>query len=616
MNQDFIDLYNEELRFLREAGQYFADAYPQVAGKLGMHEDTVSDPFVERLLEGVSFLTARIQSRLDVEHAEFARQMLARVAPLWDEATPSIATLAFTPDFASPECQGGITIEKGSVIQARLPGNKSVLRFTTGQAVQLLPLEISKVRCAATINHLPPRIAAQSQEAAGVIALEFSCQGRAKLGELKTDYLELTLAGDIPLCHAIQKRLMHDAFKVFAWAEDSGALEYIEISKEALSIIGVSPGESLLPASASMLPGLRLLREYFAQPSRFLGVRISGLSKLFKRIGEHRKFHIGFLLRSEPANIVNRINAQCFRLFATPVINLYPKTFDPIVYNPDRTDQWVLVDRLRPLAYDIHHITECRAILENGRCLGLAQVPPRNGYAQTAHEGYFSSRKQYVTYGSVDKGSLKNQLPIRHFVNIGMGPETGVPEDVKSLQIDGYVSDRGWYREHLDQAGFSLTSSSQIGKIECLRLPSEARDEPLPERHWEAVQLLGSNPLRMRSRDDNDLLNALHLWLGLAADPAVLADQRRIGSIDRGRNKMGFSRSPVPGPMSWVRSNRLRFNVDTKHHPDGGAWLFSRIVCHALLDCVNLNDGLEVEIDFDGESGDVFSNLSRAGGRA
>lgn len=616
MNTHFVDLYNEELRFLREAGQYFAEAYPQVAGQLGMHEDTVSDPFVERLLEGVSFLTARIQARLDVEHAEFARQMLARVAPLWDEATPSIATLAFTPDFSSPECQGGVTIEKGSIVQARLPGNGNLLRFMTGQTVKLLPLELSAVRCATTINHLPPRIASQAQEAVGVIAMEFSCQGRAKVGELKTDQVELTIAGDIPLAHAIQKRLLHDAFKVFAWAEDSGALEYVELPREALSVMGVSQEESLLPDAAGMLPGLRLLREYFAQPSRFLGVRISGLGRLFKRIGEHRKFHIGFLLRSEPSNIINRINSQCFRLYATPVINLYQKTFDPIVYNSDRTDQWVVVDRLRPLAHDIHHVTDCRAVLDDGRCLGLSLVPPRDAFSQVSHEGYFNCRKQHVTYGAVDKGALKSQLPVRHFISVGLSQKIGTPEDIRSLQVDGYVSDRGWYREHLDRAGFSLAGASEIGKIECLRLPSEARDEPLPERHWEAVQLLGSNPLRMRGHNDNDVSSALHLWLGLAADPAQAADQRRISSIGKARNKMGFARSPVPGPMSWVRSNRLSFNVDAKHHPDGGAWLFSRIVCQALLECVNLNDGLEVSIDFDGDPGDRFTNLVRKGGRS
>lgn len=616
MNANFIDLYNEELRFLREAGQYFSEAYPQVAGELGLHEASVSDPFVERLLEGVAFLTARVQARLDVEHAEFARQVLARVAPLWDEATPSIATLAFSPDFASPECQGGVSIAKGSIVQARLPGSSQIVRFATGKDVRLLPLELSKVRCAPTTNHLPPRIATQALEAVGVLALEFSCKGRAKLGELDCNELELTLAGDVPFALGLQKRMLHDAFKVFAWAEDRGALEYIEIPATDLNVIGISAAESLLPHSADMLPGVRLLREYFAQPNRFLGVRVSGLARLLKRIGEHKCFHLGFMLRTEPADLIHRVNPQCFRLFATPVINLYPKTFDPIVYNPDCTEQWVVVDRMRPTAYDIHHLTECRALLDNGRCLGLSPVPPRDIYDQASHEGHFNCRKYHLSYRAVDKASLRNQLPVRHFLSVGINPDLGTPENIKSLQVEGYVSDRGWHREHLDRAGFTLANAGLIGKVECLRLPSAARDEPAPERHWEAVQLLGSNPLRLRSRDENDIAAALRLWMSLAADPETAVDQRRITSLDQARNRMGYARSPVAGPISWVRSNQLSFNIDSKHHPDGGAWLFAQVLSQALLECVNLNDGLEIDIAFDGNPSARFSNLKPQGGKA
>lgn len=50
-----LDHYNDELRNLREVGTRFAKEHPQVAGQLGLHPDAVTDPFVERLLEGVAF---------------------------------------------------------------------------------------------------------------------------------------------------------------------------------------------------------------------------------------------------------------------------------------------------------------------------------------------------------------------------------------------------------------------------------------------------------------------------------------------------------------------------------------------------------------------------------
>src|SRR5690606_5867693 len=60
MNPALLDYYNKELAYLREMGAEFAAGYPKVAARLGMNGTEVADPYVERLLEGTAFLTARI----------------------------------------------------------------------------------------------------------------------------------------------------------------------------------------------------------------------------------------------------------------------------------------------------------------------------------------------------------------------------------------------------------------------------------------------------------------------------------------------------------------------------------------------------------------------------
>jgi type VI secretion system protein ImpG len=60
MDPRLLDYYNRELIYLRELGAEFAKTFPKTAGHLGMHGTEVNDPYVERLLEGFSFLTARI----------------------------------------------------------------------------------------------------------------------------------------------------------------------------------------------------------------------------------------------------------------------------------------------------------------------------------------------------------------------------------------------------------------------------------------------------------------------------------------------------------------------------------------------------------------------------
>ncbi len=63
----FSRYFTEELTYLREVGREFAHAYPQLAPMLA---EGTQDPSVERLLEGVSFLTARIREKLDDEVPE------------------------------------------------------------------------------------------------------------------------------------------------------------------------------------------------------------------------------------------------------------------------------------------------------------------------------------------------------------------------------------------------------------------------------------------------------------------------------------------------------------------------------------------------------------------
>lgn len=54
-SERFLQLYNDELRYFREAGRRSPLRIPCVAQHLGMHIDGVLDPFVERLLEALLF---------------------------------------------------------------------------------------------------------------------------------------------------------------------------------------------------------------------------------------------------------------------------------------------------------------------------------------------------------------------------------------------------------------------------------------------------------------------------------------------------------------------------------------------------------------------------------
>ena len=100
MNKQFMDLYDRELSHLRTMGAKFAREYPKIAGRLGGLDENqpCRDPFVERLLEGFSFLSARVQFKLESEFPRFSQSLLQTVYPHFLSPTPSVGMIQFQPD--------------------------------------------------------------------------------------------------------------------------------------------------------------------------------------------------------------------------------------------------------------------------------------------------------------------------------------------------------------------------------------------------------------------------------------------------------------------------------------------------------------------------------------
>ena len=81
MDSRLLHHYNNELHFMREMGSEFAHHFPKIGGRLGMESLECADPYVERLLEGFAFLTARVQLKIEEEFPKFCQHLLEMVYP-------------------------------------------------------------------------------------------------------------------------------------------------------------------------------------------------------------------------------------------------------------------------------------------------------------------------------------------------------------------------------------------------------------------------------------------------------------------------------------------------------------------------------------------------------
>ena len=81
MSKDFLDYYSDNLSFIRKSGAEFAKEYPKIASRLDISSLECQDPFIERLLEGTAFLSARVEKKLDDGSYRFLETLLSSLAP-------------------------------------------------------------------------------------------------------------------------------------------------------------------------------------------------------------------------------------------------------------------------------------------------------------------------------------------------------------------------------------------------------------------------------------------------------------------------------------------------------------------------------------------------------
>src|SRR6516162_2708121 len=142
MSDRLLPFYNRELDALRTRAGQFAEAYPKVAGRLRLTPDTVDDPHVERLLEGVAFLSARVQQRLDDELPEITDALLGVLYPHYLTPIPSAAIVQFG---CKPDSRTSVVVPSGTGLLTD-PIRGEPCRFRTCYETMLWPIVIENVR--------------------------------------------------------------------------------------------------------------------------------------------------------------------------------------------------------------------------------------------------------------------------------------------------------------------------------------------------------------------------------------------------------------------------------------------------------------------------------------
>lgn len=321
----FNKYYQDELLYLRDLGREFAKAHPDAAPMLA---EAGADPSVERLLEGVAFISGRIRQKLDDELPEVTHALLGTFFPHLLQPLPALTTLQFEPlpQFARDKH----LIPRGTPVDS-VPVDGTRCRFRTCSAVELLPLKVELVE----LTH--------GQPARLTIRLGFL--EPAAVGKLGLKRVRLHLAGD-----ALVSRALHLCFCRYA-QHLTARVGDAHIDLPLPQPAGFADDEALDADSPPSAGPYRLLTEYFAFPAKFMYVDLDGFDRLPLKDGL-RSIDLVLTIAQLPEAMppVTEANLQ---LNCTPAINRFDHDADPIRLVPERSEYLVRPAGTTPDHYEI-----------------------------------------------------------------------------------------------------------------------------------------------------------------------------------------------------------------------------------------------------------------------
>ncbi|GFO69528.1 type VI secretion system protein ImpG [Geomonas limicola] len=310
-------LYQEELARLKDLAAEFAEAHPALAPLLG---GTAADPDVERLFQGVALQFAQLRQKLEDDVPEFTHALARQLCPQLLRPVPATTIVAFAP---KASLSGTRTVKAGTELDS-VPVEGTSCRFRSCADVELHPLELLD---AAYV---------QSPGAPPAISLTFALTG-CSLEQWQPDSLRLFLAEEYPVAAELFFVLNRQVRRVLIAPERGG--ETLELHPDCLIPASFNDAEPMLPYPATAFPGYRQLQEFFALPSRFLFLDLTGW-RGWRNRGSGTRFTVRFELASAiPASL--RVRPESFALYATPAVNLFACDAVPFLLD-HRSDRYAV----------------------------------------------------------------------------------------------------------------------------------------------------------------------------------------------------------------------------------------------------------------------------------
>ncbi len=622
MNPKLLKYYNSELHYMREMGSDFAKHYPKVAGRLGLEGFECADPYVERLLEGFSFLSARIQYKLDAEFPTFTQHMLEMVYPHYLAPTPSMTVVQFQPDLTEGALADGFTIPRHSALRSQLAKDEQTpCEFRTAHDVTLWPITITEAEYITNTLELPKLKTPSTRVLKAGFRLKLKATVGLTFDKLSIENLPVYLRGSDELPMQIYEQILAAGVALVIRVNINGeTIEYV-IDKSHIQREGFNQNQAMLPYGEQSFSGYRLLHEYFAFPRGYLFINLSGLQEAIQHCTSD-ELEIFILLDKINPLLEHKIDTTTFGLFCSTAINLFTKRADRIHLNTKENEYHVVPDLTRPMDFEIYHINSVQGhgTGENRQQAFLPFYASDESAYRNESSAFYTVRREPRLLSSRQQryGPRSNYIGSEMFVSLVDSAETPYSTDLRQLAITTLCTNRDLPLQMPIGAGktdFTLESGAPVESVRCVISPSKPKPSYAEgDTAWRLISHLSLNYLSLVNSDEQQGAATLRELLRLYGYITEAHIEKQIEGVTSVSTQPITCRMPIDGPITFGRGLEITIMLDEAAFEGTGCFLLGAIMEDFFAKYVSINSFTQTVIKTD-KRGEIMRWPVRIGRR-
>ncbi|WP_151802415.1 type VI secretion system baseplate subunit TssF [Acinetobacter guillouiae] len=599
MIEELLPYYEKQLQEFGQQSRAFADKYPKIAQRLSLNQEQIDDPHIERLIQAFSLIAARIDKKLADSYDIFTRSLFEVMFPQYLRHFPACSVVSFEDLNKQKQLTDVHIIPKGTTLKSR--SFKGVqCEFNTSAEVKLLPIQLESL----SFQTNPSAHIHLNQNA--TLNLKFELLNPAK-NWLKNEKLPIYLdaISNFPL--QVLDHIFHK--------ETSFSLRInhkVVAIKNPFEVMGFDENESLLPVDQHTHHAYRLLIEYFCFPEKFSYLNLNlDFLKLLKEDNLSFEVQIHLKLNLNDQAIIrnySELNVANFKLFTSPVVNLFEKQAEPQKINHKNLEYPLMTDAHHPEFYQVYSIVEMNLIREKSNQDQV--VYPILPFFAMSH--YHGDDIQF--FYALNPTVLQNQYVETGYSIISKQLE---PHSIKSdfVSCKLLCSNRELPHEALGQSNnvLNLNDSTIARRALVLKRPTAPfQFEKNKNEQWRIISHLSLNTLALMK---GDAVSHIKELLELYNLPKSKENHLIIDAIKKIEfeitNKLVEAK---PFPM-FVRGVKVLMDVDVQVFRGHSLYIFSELISHIFNLKVQMNSFVDVFVRDLNTKQELYQCVQNVGGK-